>query len=300
MAYKVARCAKPEDLTRIFQEFFIDNPMLPWKLVRSGDNELGKVVVENTSIKLALGWNAITSYRKGINFHLGEKYSGGAWPGISSMKMVRQDWGSGTVAWPADLYFIAEDDYFILTVRNVGNNRCHNYGGGSTIGVGKGYAGFDGKWAAADWFDNNVGLYGIFLGGKKRHYGGQYVNNWYMDNGSGHWQAAGGGSPELLPPIAGVWNISSDYGEGVHPPYDVEKFVFKQSATTVFLPCLMGKRNNGWRPAMDIPYLRLCSMALVGPGDIVEYQGQRWRIIPRNNYQDANIGFALLESTPAI
>lgn len=295
MAYQVERCEGPEDLSRVFAAFFSANPLLPWTM-RVGDAVVpDKVVVENKTIGLAFGWDAMTSYKKGIDFFLGERYIGGRWPGISDYKHVRQNWGQGRIVWPSTFHFFAGKGYFIVTVMNPDTGECHNYGGGTTTGIGSDHKGVDGKWASAEWFDNNVGFFGAFLGGKKRHYHSKSVNNWYMDAGSRRWQAAGGHSPEVLPPVVGVWGQNRIEGEGVHYPYAIEKFVFRQSATTVFLPCLMGKKHNGWRPAIDIPYMRLCSMSLAGTGDQIEYQGRKWRALARNNFQDANIGFVVLE-----
>ncbi|KLV09568.1 hypothetical protein ABT56_00315 [Photobacterium aquae] len=296
MAYQMEICDSPEDLHRAFAAFLGAHPALPWQLRDGNANSLCKAVVENTEIGLALGWNAIpNSYKKGIDFYLGEAYAGGPWPGLLNAKCVWQNWSGGRIVWPSAFHFIAGQEYFIVTVMNPNTGECLNYGGGTAVGIGSEHHGIRGKWAAADWFDHNVGFFGAFLGGKKRHHERAYVNNWYMDSGSGHWQPVGGGDPALLPPLLGVWGKNSFYGEGVHDPYEIEKFVFRQSATTVFLPCVMGKMNNGWRPAVDIPYIRFCSMALLSTGDQIDYQGKNWRAFSRCNHQDAEIGFVVLE-----
>ncbi len=271
--YENAVCASASDVMHFLNETLLNRENDQWSLVYHDLTGAGGITLTHNTETVAYAFSA-----HGPNSYWGRHYSSG-WPGIDARLALS---GSNShVSYPVKAHLILVDTLCLIVLQNVSNNRCYLSGGGISEGVGQ-WQGINGVWGSAGasrvyWGDP---LQIPFLSSGDDRASANSTGLSIFNEEEGVWYGNVGLSPALLSVLQYPGAYTKHDMVGLYRYDELPRMLFPTSATTLFMPALLCRNIDGYKPAATIPRLRACTPAYFGVGDTVEYQGNTWVIFP--------------------
>ncbi|HFG1901539.1 TPA: hypothetical protein ACGF2T_000570 [Vibrio cholerae] len=268
MSYRNGVANTANDFFQVIQAFFNEQQPVDWELLYGSASTPDRISVKHKTkdVVLAFLW-----YDSGVDCWYGmEAKTDGTWPGIQHTAPIHGRWYGFGMTYPCKYHIACNKGGFIVALERLSDGYCLICGGGT-------WQKHDISEDAGVWGANNTTV---------------PINGWShtesrflkIDNGSPS-GSHNGYCAEFAPSLQ--WLEISNRGS-ILPIYDslylsesINKTPFKLSATTVFMPVLFTRAQpQGWYVMGEVDWLRVCSTKYLSTGDVVNYNGKRWVILP--------------------